>query len=135
MHPLVSMLAAVVFLADAYVKWHDLPQRRITTMLFSFANAALIFAGFYFAGDPWSKVFAYLWVLDGILKIPGIDTKWEGRFRQVFSALMTTLLGLSLMFGIRLFGSTVLSVLVGWLVLYDAYVKWFYLKEAYFVVH
>lgn len=134
-NPTVSLLAAVVFFIDAYVKWKDLPQRRITTVLFSFANAALIFAGFQFAGQPWSTVFAFLWVLDGILKLPGIDTKWEGRFRHIFSALNTTLLGLTLLFGIRLFGSTILSVILGWLVLYDAWVKWIYLKDTYFVVH
>ena len=133
--PFVSALAAIVFLVDAFVKWNDLPQRRITTFLYSLANAALIFAGFRFAGEPWSTIFAFLWLVDAALKIPGVDTKWEGKFRHIFSALMTTLLGLTLMFGIRIFGSTLLSLVLGWIVLYDAYVKWVYIKDQYFVVH
>lgn len=134
-NPTVSFICFLIFLADAYAKWEDLPERRITTVLFSFANAALILAGFFFAGVPWSYIFAALWIIDGILKIPGIDTWWEGRFRHAFSTLNTVLLGLSLLFGIRLFGSTLLSVAIGWLVLYDAWIKMTYMKDQYFVVH
>lgn len=133
--PFVAWVAAGIFLVDAYVKWKDLREyRRYTSLLFSFANASLILAGFLFAGEPWSYIFAFLWVLDGILKIPGIDTKWEGRFRHLLSSLDTTLLGLTLLFGVRLFGSFLLSLVVGWLVLVDAYVKWVYLKDRQFMV-
>lgn len=134
-NPGISLFAAVVFLVDAWAKWTDSPFRRATTVLYSFANAALILAGFRFAGEPWSSIFAFLWFVDAVLKLPGIDTKWEGKFRHIFSALMTTLLGLTLMFGIRIFGSTLLSLVLGWIVLYDAYVKWVYIKDQYFVVH
>lgn len=134
-NPVVAWIAAVIFAADAYVKWEDLREYRpYTSLLFSFANAALIFAGFLFAGEPWSYVFAVLWLIDAVLKIPGVDTKWEGRFRHFFSALNTTLLGLSLLFGVRVFGSFILSLVLGWLVLADAYVKWVYLKDRQFVV-
>lgn len=128
----VALIAGLIFLADAYVKYTDnVELRPYTTTLYSFAWAALIFAGFQFVGQPWSNLFALLWVLDGILKLPGVDTKWEGKFRHVLSALNTTLLGLTLLFSVRVFGSTFLSVLLGWVVLYDAYVKWSYIREKY----
>lgn len=131
----VAWLCALVFLVDAYVKWKDVRDlRRYTSVLFSFANASLIIAGFLFAGEPWSYIFAGLWLLDALLKFPGVDTKWEGRFRHLLSVLTTALLGLSLIFGVRVFGSFLLSVLVGWLVLVDAYVKWRYLRGRHFMV-
>lgn len=131
---MVAALSAAVFLADAYIKWMRIDDlRSYSSLLFSFANAALIFAGFLFAGEPWSYVFAVLWILDGVLKYPGIDTRWEGRFRHIFSATNTTLLGLTLLFGVRVFGSTALCWVLGWAVLVDAYVKWQYLKAHHFM--
>lgn len=129
---MAALIAGLIFLADAYVKYtNDVNLRPYTTALYSFAWAALIFAGFQFVGQPWSNLFALLWVFDGILKLPGIDTNWEGKFRHVLSALNTTLLGLTLLFSVRVLGSTFLSVLLGWVVLYDAYVKWSYIRERY----
>lgn len=129
----VALIAGLIFLLDAYVKYtHNEELRPYTTVLYSFAWAALIFAGFQFLGQPWSNLFALLWVLDGILKLPGVDTKWEGKFRHILSALNTTFLGLAFLFSIRVFGSTLLSLLLGWIVLYDAYVKWVYIKNTYY---
>jgi len=130
-----AFMCAVIFAVDAVVKWCDLRGlRRYTSLLYSLANAVLIFSGFLFAGEPWSYIFAYLWVLDAVLKVPGVDVKWEGQFRHLFSAANTALLGLVFIFGVRVFSSALLSVVLGWLVLVDAYVKWKYLRGRHFVM-
>jgi len=133
--PLVSLSVFAIDLVDAYVKYYDRRDlREYTTVLYSLGNAALILAGFFFAGYPWSYLFASVWVLDAILKLPGVNTRWEGRFRHLWSFLDTALLGLTLLFSIRIFGSVFLSVLVGWFVLYDAWVKLVYVRDSsYFV--
>ena len=133
--PTVSLLAFLIFAADAYAKWvNDRSLRRITTVLFSLANAVLILAGFNYLGDPFSQVVALLWLVDFVLKLPGINTEWEGTFRHSFSAFMTIVFGLSILFSMRIFNSTLLSIVLGILVLGDAYVKINYVKDRCFVV-
>ena len=57
--PLVSLSVALIDLVDAYAKYYDRRDlREYTTVLFSLGNAALILAGFHFAGYPWSYLFA-----------------------------------------------------------------------------
>ena len=134
-NPTVSLLSGLVFLIDAYAKYvDDRSLRRVTTILFSFANAFLIFAGFKYVGDPFSDLVAFLWIIDGVLKLPGINTEWEGRFRHLFSAFMTMVAGLSLIFTYHVFGLGLLSLFLGIMVLGDAYVKFVYVRDRCFVV-
>lgn len=128
---MVAYLAvAFVLLIDTVVKALNLRSvRDLSSALYSLAMALALFTFFPVLGSPLSQLFALLFIVDAVLKyIPGDQyipflNMPEDKFRHYFSAVVTTLLGLAIMFGVAPFNSVLLGFVLGLAVLIDGIVK------------
>lgn len=126
----VAVLASIVFLADAIVKFsiHDHDIRHTVSVAYSFAMAALLITIPQF-GYPLSAMLGILFIMDGTAKLYYVRTKSALVLRHGLSFIVTVLLGLLLFWSIRIGGHIWPSMILGYLVLLDAGIKYYYLKE------
>ena len=132
-YKLLHYAVLAVLLFDAFVKLLNIPELRIvSSAAYSFALAFVTATYFQVFGYPFSYLAALMFVIDGILKlIPG-DQKIlfidEYKLRHFWSALVTVLLGLALMFSVLIIHPA-LSVLIGIFLVFDGVTKLSYALE------
>jgi len=124
-YTLLRYVAAMVFLFDALVKFLDLPYRELSSALYSFFLGISLATFFRVLGDPLSLFFGLFFMVDAALKLLGYRG-YEYRARHVVSAVLTVLLGLSVMFGVLVVHPCV-SLLFGFLITIDGLIKLEYL--------
>lgn len=130
---LVYYFAIGIFTVDSIVKALDVKSlRSISSALYSFALAVSFMTFFQVLGTPLSQIFGILLILDAYLKLtPGTQYIFgmpETRFRHLFSAIMTILVGASILFGVFPRGSPLLGFIAGSLILIDGIIKAEYVK-------
>ncbi len=117
-----------VLLLDGLVKLLNVELLRpITSAIYSLAMSVSLFTFFRVFGTPLSEFFAAIFLADAVLKlVPGNQVvlgRPEFYWRNLVSAVVTILLGLSVMFGVELFGSVLVSLVVGFAILFDGILK------------
>jgi len=127
-YELLRILVTAVLLVDGIVKLLNIYLARpISSALYSFAMSVALLTFFKVFGTPLSELFAGIFIVDGVLKlIPGnqmVLGKPEFYWRNLISAVVTILLGLSIMFGVELFGSMILGLIIGFAILVDGILK------------
>ena len=128
----LHLAAIIVFLADALVKVFDIVEiRPYTSALYSVFLGLILLTYFKVFGTPISELTALLLFYDAYLKVRegnqrtifGVD---ERTFRHTLSAILTTFLGLGVLFGVGL--PYMLNVLLGLLLLVDGVLKLEYVR-------
>ena len=126
-YAVLHYIAVAVFLLDALVKLLDITSvRDYLSAAYSVVLALLLLTYFKLFGTPVSELAALLFLYDAYLKLRAGEQRTvfgipETKFRHVLSAIVTTMLGLGIMFDLVLPFS--LHFLLGLLVLVDGVVK------------
>lgn len=124
---LLHYVAIFVFVIDGIVKLFDIRWLRdYMSAIYSAVVAVLLFTYFKLFGTPVSEITALLFLYDAYLKVRAGEQRTvfgipETQFRHVFSAIVTTMLGLGVLFDLALPYS--LHLLLGLLILIDGVIK------------
>lgn len=124
----IRWVSILILLIDAVVKFFNVLEfREYVSAAYSMTMAISSLTFFKILGTPLSEAVAVLWMIDAIFKIlPGSQQIFgvdEYIFRHYFSAITTTITGLSTMFGIALFGSITYGFIAGLIILIDGVIK------------